>query len=659
MLSQHQNAALTQETLFATICRLVEERNEIELKKIIKSGASINLVQGEYTPVMYFAHKGNIDAVEFLLNKFAAPLTQAVFGFALGDHVNEVDKRISQENDPDKRYQLLKEAIWGYAHSNNIIEVKKILSDEKDPHKLYELRQNALRGFARGGHSIPVRRILFHETNPGRLNELRADAIFYFSAGGYFDEVYEICMQEKDESTLWMFRKDFVSGSALGGHITKVQDILYQEKDPHKLLELRKEAMLFFAYGGYFNTEEVQAIYAQEKNPSYLRELKQSVVEGLARGGDTKQIREIFKQETHPERLETLRKIAVSNSILADHFKIVKELYSQVKDESDKLNDLKVRAVYWFASGGHVIQVKEILSQETNDPEWLEIFQRNALAGYINGGSIDHAQTMISDEEDPNKLQKLTDQAIRSYAYHGYVTPVYEKLSQELREKTAKCFAANEYYNVANGNRAGLLFLMSHINDRDLRVLLIQQVKNGPLTTDESLRKIFLRSANELNQLMTKHQYDYDEARCHFHAWKLLGQKELSITMHHLFFQCIQPVEEKKISLDLCIQILSFVIEQSYEDTWRLFYNHLEVVPKELYEFSIDTISNDNSLAPHKTEELKEQAKARYHKRIACAGTFPTLFYERPIAQTEPNKKRKLPEDMLDTMPPAKRIRYI
>lgn len=122
MLSEHQKIQLKNETLFETICRLSQEKDEDALTKIMTAGNCIGVFQGDYNPVMKLAKDGNYEAVEFLIDKFKASLNDAVHGAARGGHIDLINTLVNKG-------ASLNYAVCGAAIEGNVALIDKLISE--------------------------------------------------------------------------------------------------------------------------------------------------------------------------------------------------------------------------------------------------------------------------------------------------------------------------------------------------------------------------------------------------------------------------------------------------------------------------------------------------------------------------------------------------
>lgn len=155
---------LEDETLFDIICKLAVNKDEKGFSELINKGACINLLQGEYSPIMLLAKKGDLESVRFLVNKCGGNLNHAVEGAARGnqpfvkqllDHgasLNFAVRGAARENNVQLMDELLERgasldfAAEGAAAGNHI-ELTNDLINKRKANKDY-----AALGAARGNH---------------------------------------------------------------------------------------------------------------------------------------------------------------------------------------------------------------------------------------------------------------------------------------------------------------------------------------------------------------------------------------------------------------------------------------------------------------------------------------------------------------------------
>jgi hypothetical protein len=148
--SAQANINLEKKVLFEKICRLAREQDEISLQGLLANGGSIHIRHGGFIPVILLAKEGSIDAVEFLLNKFAANINCAANGYARAGLVDSVEDLIRRSR------SSIDAAVSGYARAGLVKQVDGLLFRGASI-------SFAMSGYVSGGHfkdEKPALRIL-------------------------------------------------------------------------------------------------------------------------------------------------------------------------------------------------------------------------------------------------------------------------------------------------------------------------------------------------------------------------------------------------------------------------------------------------------------------------------------------------------------------
>ncbi len=239
--------------LFNEICHLAETHDaEALASRINEERICIDVQKGIYTPVVLLAQQKKEKAVTFLINKFNANRDNAVWGYAIGGHTEQVNALLAQGANRD-------DAIRGYAQGGHTEQVNALLAQGAKRH-------NANWGYAIGGHTAQVNALLAQGGN-------RDDAVRGYAIGGHTEQVNALLAQGAD-------RDNAVRCYAVGGHTEQVNALLAQGAN-------RNYAVRGYAFGGH--TEQVNMLLAQGANRNWA-------LMGYAQGGHTEQVNALLAQ---------------------------------------------------------------------------------------------------------------------------------------------------------------------------------------------------------------------------------------------------------------------------------------------------------------------------------------------------------------------------
>ncbi len=246
---------------FLKIYQLVKEKNEPKLNEMVKQGICIGRYYNEHNVISLLAKEGDIDSVNFLLNKFKANLNDAVFGYACGGHVDAVNKLLAEGASIDY-------AIRGYAYAGQVDMVNKLLAQGTRVCVAI-----AIQGYALGGHVDEINKLI----EVPCPDFYREEAICSYAFRGQVDEVNKLLLKQGGSYDYCMA----IEGYAYGGHIDEVNKLI---NDP-SLSKLEKKtyrlsAIRGYALGGY--VDEVNTLILQHE---FHKEALDAAVYAYARGG--------------------------------------------------------------------------------------------------------------------------------------------------------------------------------------------------------------------------------------------------------------------------------------------------------------------------------------------------------------------------------------
>lgn len=262
---------------FDSIYQFAKNQDEEGLKAFLKkTGAAVQTCVNDFTPISKLAKEGHKAAVEFLLKKFQANPNEALYGYAWGGHVKEVDELleagcfvhdaiepyarggyVDQVNRLLAEGGRLKYAVCGYALSGNTTQVNLLLAAGAD-------RNSALHGYTIGRHIKPAEDLIAQGAyldnaasdyaelgDTKKVSELIAedeepdDAVWGYAIGGHFECVRHLINE------LGASRNIAVEALAMNGYVTEVNKLIAAGAS-------RKRALVGYARG--INIEQVNQL---------------------------------------------------------------------------------------------------------------------------------------------------------------------------------------------------------------------------------------------------------------------------------------------------------------------------------------------------------------------------------------------------------------
>jgi len=283
MLSQQTIEQLPkEETIVEKIYRLAEAKDEKALTDLVKQNVCIGVFQGGYNAIKLLSAEGDTKSVDFLIGKFNANRNDAVMGYAMGGHVEQVNQLIAQGVSRDRAVdgyargghiklvnQQLEQganrkwAVLGYAFRGDVDQVNQLIAQGAS-------RDWAVNGYAKGGHIKQVNQQL--EQGADRNFAVKGYAIY-----GYVEQVNQQIGQGAS-------RNEAMTGYAFGGHVEQVNRLIAGA--PENML-LKSYAIFGYAHGGH--VEQVKQLLAQGANCH-------DAVRGYANGGHTEQVNQLIAQ---------------------------------------------------------------------------------------------------------------------------------------------------------------------------------------------------------------------------------------------------------------------------------------------------------------------------------------------------------------------------
>lgn len=269
----HSQMNVKEKTIFESIYQFAKSQDEEALKAFLENtGASVQIHQGDYVPVLLLAKEGNHKAVKFLIEKFHANRSDALFGYAWGGYVREVDQlieagcfeniavegyargnHVAQVNRLIEAGARRKDAAWGFARGGNIEQANLHIAAGAS-------RDSAIYGYARGGYIEQVNQLIAEGANPGY-------AIVGYAESGNVEQVEHLIAAGWD-------RDGAVWGYALGGFTELVNEQIMLGCSRNKAAE---------AYALSGRVEQVNQLLAAGAS-------RKRVVEGYARAGCIKEV---------------------------------------------------------------------------------------------------------------------------------------------------------------------------------------------------------------------------------------------------------------------------------------------------------------------------------------------------------------------------------
>ncbi len=340
-----------QPPLLLVICDLAKQKNIAVLKDYVNKIISINFMEGLFTPVMYLAQQGEVEAVDFLINKFDASLDHAVFGYALADNKDKVDELLAMGASQKK-------ALFGYlaigsSHGESLLPLKINFdipngfvnsTDLDDASKkqiikrelFKEIKGLRAKGYAHSGNKAMVEKIIAESSH--FFKEIRNEAVLGYVLSGRIQEAGELIQ-------LGASIDYAVRGSIIAGNVTLTNTLIYYCRGS------KDEALRYFAMTG--NHMQVKKLLEEGVD-------KNIAVEGYAEGGYIREVIQLFEEGAS-------KACAIRGYVKGNHITQVNELVLQ-------MDNGRIIAYEEYIKFGSLITKKEILFLlSTTDDEQLRI----------------------------------------------------------------------------------------------------------------------------------------------------------------------------------------------------------------------------------------------------------------------------------------------
>lgn len=263
-------------SLIDKICALAKTKNTQELEKVLEQeGVCIDFQQGIYAPIVLLAQRGENEAVDFLIREFHANRNLALQGYAMGQHIEQVNMLLEQGVNQDA-------AVFGDAIAGNTEQVNELLAKGASKHW-------AVKGYAIGRYKEKVNALLAE----GASKEWAVEGYAFV---GDAEQVETIKLHDEGFA---------IFGYAMGEHIEQVNILLekIEQSNPDWFVEgALHEAIFGYAIVG--NSEQINNLlsfdvawnHRLEKHFSFqaycaaIDKWQHTAIKGFARGGYKRQV---------------------------------------------------------------------------------------------------------------------------------------------------------------------------------------------------------------------------------------------------------------------------------------------------------------------------------------------------------------------------------
>jgi hypothetical protein len=265
MLSKHIVINPESQNLLLTICKLAKERNEQALRKMADQGIGLNAIYGIYTPIMLLAEQNDVYSVEFLMSKFQISSYYAVWGYALGGNVDEVNMMLAQG-------ASIHQAVQGYAAAGNVSEVNKLLARGANI-------DSAIQFYAFSHRIKETEELIARDAPSEEVKKVRKQAaLLGYALNGCFQQVDELLSQGVEPNSA-------AFGYAMGGFVDKVNVLLERGADINY-------AAMGYAFSG--NIDQVNNLITRDAKVD-------TIAFALATAGYVKEVNNLIERGANPD----------------------------------------------------------------------------------------------------------------------------------------------------------------------------------------------------------------------------------------------------------------------------------------------------------------------------------------------------------------------
>lgn len=408
------------EHAFDAIIRLAKEKNAEGLNHVI-SRVHTELLRNGETPVRVLAREGDQASVDFLIER-GAFIRSAFFGFAQGNHVENVLRMLAKYQDHPLFQSFYLTAISGFAMGLNLVQVESMIAAEKNPHRRFRLRLNTVYWIALQKKLDIILDILSQEHIPAWKRQIFVSAADGFATAGDIELLEKLYSHTSDQALLHLKPMYQAKVYAYQGMMREVELTLSLATNAMHVLQIAKAAILGFVSGKqiaplkHFIAEPLKLPTIEDADDK----LKAKAIYELAENG--------YKEEV--------------NAMLEQH-----------REDEDLLLTLKTEAIKGFAYTGEIFETVQLL--ENVDEDDREELKEHAISGFASGNYFEVCQEMIKAEPSPNLIARLKKRVTRELAKIGNENLFIflnqsEQNNRWLAEIAVKNLAENEHYTALN-----------------------------------------------------------------------------------------------------------------------------------------------------------------------------------------------------------------
>jgi hypothetical protein len=211
---------------FDIIYQAAKEKNAVKIASALLQVCIDVRKTGPYdVPVSQLATEGNIDAVNFLREKFNASLKWMAYGYARGGHTTEAGKVLALAAHPGERLSILNNMAYGYAQSGYTTEVAKVLKLAASPVERTFILSEMAAGYARGGYSTDAGKLLGLAASPAERAHILDGMAAGYARGGYSTDagkVLELVINPAERASILNY---MAYGHTVGGHTSDSSEL--------------------------------------------------------------------------------------------------------------------------------------------------------------------------------------------------------------------------------------------------------------------------------------------------------------------------------------------------------------------------------------------------------------------------------------------------
>lgn len=537
LLLKYSNMSKFNANIFTKIYNAARIEDILLLCKIVSTGISVNIIEGEHTPISLLASQGRRHSVDVLINDFGGDVRDAVWGYAVGGYETLANLHINNESDTKKRTKLIRRAIAGYAFRGDVNKLNDLL-----------------------------KQISLAEQN--KLNKM---IVFFYALGGH-KPLVEQAFKSVNQADELLLKNYAVLGYASGNFTTEVDAII-------ATAGRKKNELKMMAVRGYARGAHMDAIENIIKEDISKRDfIKTMIIPQLALNGYP----ELVDKELQllPQRL--FNKIicqVVSNYALSGHVNEAKKLIIKYHPMS---NQLKKAALKGYAKADNIKEIEALITDEEDSENKFE-FTKVVLQVYAHMREVERLAYFI------NQLQNFHDKT-KIVTLIEFAENLHYKLMLKLLaaiENDAIKQLVMERLVVLYANQAPevLVELLAHVDDDDEREALVHQAWR----CNESVNTQSLYTeTTDLNHKMKTHYLDsIDQAKVlaipGIRTWLLQGVNLVRVGV--IPYEIYMEITLKLTGLtlreteNLIIGVYKCLYEDVQEQITMRWYNRLRLFP--------------------------------------------------------------------------------